>query len=790
MTARENPYPANAVAVYGTELSPTVQFAYMRRVRKLLENYITTYPDTFCALALSGGHGSGKTHLLGWLSDQIAQIKKRSAKVVYVKTNDPNPVNLYHQVLGNWTRDELLDVQRQGLIALGSQAAGAVRATVAVGQSIRDFDALKRAVQDKVLDFNALHISLRDELVGKTTKSSADTSRRIAAAIGLLDDTTFGEMAFNWLRGEAVTGLPNEALQGGLFGSEAEAGDTAIFALEAFAVLFRLADRPLIILIDQIENFLTDAKVARKSSNLKKLVEQLGTRGVALVMAGTPAGWERMPRDVGPRLTNRKPLIVGALTRAECRNLLELPLTVRLSSDAKFSLKAIAAIKELSSGNAREILRIAHQAFDATDGKIHEFTRDVLVQAAASTGTLEDRRQLARQMIEQASHEEGLILAAGSGRIDYQIRGAEGAQLSIIMVVATDATAESGLAREVADILRSTQDPAGAFLVVAIGYSSERVRKLLQVVVDIVTFDEMTLKSSLRERFAPFKLAQPAAEARPDVSGLESRLAQLDQVLAEVQQARADADRRIAEMLEARTVAAAEPERQAAEARTRYELRDGLDDLGEALADRGPQWERRIIRRLLVSNEINVKDDVFDYLGSMYLEGLDLERTHVSAGWELAPDASAREKALANLRLLRGNIVTTMRRILTRQGTPSHSPRYARATVAATVAVTSAIVAYLLITYVNYARAMAVYAREMSYPRGMRQAPYDVMPEPSYFGTISSSIVIFGVIFGILVGLATFFVLHVMSRPSVKYWRLRSQLAAIRRVLERPLGPA
>src|ERR1044072_3056579 len=67
MTLPDNPFPPQAVAVYGPEIATTAVFSYMDRVRKALQGYIADYPDLSLALALSGGHGSGKTHLLMWL---------------------------------------------------------------------------------------------------------------------------------------------------------------------------------------------------------------------------------------------------------------------------------------------------------------------------------------------------------------------------------------------------------------------------------------------------------------------------------------------------------------------------------------------------------------------------------------------------------------------------------------------------------------------------------------------------------------------------------------------------
>src|ERR1044072_2178947 len=104
MTLPDNPFPPQAVAVYGPEIATTAVFSYMDRVRKALQGYIADYPDLSLALALSGGHGSGKTHLLMWLSREIEAIRRGGTQIIYIKTDGSDSADLYCQVMRGLSR--------------------------------------------------------------------------------------------------------------------------------------------------------------------------------------------------------------------------------------------------------------------------------------------------------------------------------------------------------------------------------------------------------------------------------------------------------------------------------------------------------------------------------------------------------------------------------------------------------------------------------------------------------------------------------------------------------------
>jgi len=169
---------------------------------------------------------------------------------------------------------------------------------------------------------------------------------------------------------------------------------------------------------------------------------------------------------------------------------------------------------------------------------------------------------------------------------------------------------------------------------VAVGFSSARVRAVVGTIARVLEFDESTFQPLLEREFQKLLLANDR-ESKKDPSELFGsileRIAQLDEQLSAIQAIRTENEREVSKALERGTAKLAEAERVETEAKTRHELRFGLDELSEALRKEDANHERAILRRLLVSNEANVKDATFDYLGSIYLDALDGPESIVSS---------------------------------------------------------------------------------------------------------------------------------------------------------------
>ena len=665
MAHPENPFPATPVTTFGVPSKTPAKLKYMRDARKLLVDYLKAGPDKGVTIALRGAHGGGKTFLLSWLAEQAAGIASASCRIIYAKADSPSFIDLYQQMMVRITRDDLVNVTREALRLEAERTTGLAKATKATSQDIHEGD-LDTAYVSRAVDPNELNLWLRRTLEGASL--SPDVGRRVAAAVGLIEDSTWGEVAFEWLSGRAVP-LPSESLRAPLFEAGGANPDEGVVAvLEVLAALFRLAATPLVILVDQLENLVPVEGGAQTSSILKKLLEHLSLQGAMFVLAGTPPAWRRLPRDVRPRLAKR--LTVGNLSAVEARNLLKAYLR-----DIPISDKRAEMIFTVAGGNPREILQTAYHVFEETGGKFRRANENLIREAAARAGTLADREQAAMEILDQVASDESIKVYhpawQEAAELDRVAIAAGGGSLAIIFAVSSDRQAEAELGLRLTRLKRELTGEPGApeMLVVAIGYSSDRVRSLLSDIARVLPFSEADFADTLKAEFA--KLAHPpvavTAQAQSAVDeALLQRLAKLETLLSDLQQTRADSDEETAQRFSVLTDASAAPERHRAEIRTRLELREGLDELSGARADRNIATERAVLRGLLVANEANVGNESFDMLGTIYLDALDAAQLAISRLRSMSSGADETEglRTLDQLQAFRGDLTRMLRQAL------------------------------------------------------------------------------------------------------------------------------
>ena len=757
----ENPFPAKAVTTFGGQTSAVAELSFMRNAHRILVDYLKSYPAGAPTLALSGGHGTGKTYLLTWLASNATDLQRAEARVIYAKTDSPNLVDAYRELIRNLTKRRLLEVVNIALLRQGRSRAGAAIATQSESEEIDRTGSMETAFAEKILDLNELHLELRKALESRSVSSAV--SQKVAFAIGLLQDAEFGEAAFEWIAGKPAD-LPDESLRMPLFGEqESDGGQVAIDALETIAALFKSAELPLIILLDQVENFIPAESVASASSIIKKLGEQMNLQSAMVVMAGTPAAWDHLPRDLWPRFHGRKPLLVGNLSVEETAALLDayLPPSKRLSSDL------IQHINDLSGGNSREILQIAHRAWESTGTDFQALTPEDVTAAARDSGSLDDRAELARQMLRET-------LAAGKLEMwptsvsteaipSWIVEASSGAQISVAFVIATDARAEAQVAHLIADTRRQLESlgEAGDLLVVTVGYSSERVQSLLQGIARTVVFRETSFKEALtREIDSMF--AGGASSKAPPVAHLEEQLSRLEKALADVAVTRESAERERAELLSKYTETLAEPDRQESEARTRIQLRDGLDALSEALAIQDLKAERMILRRLLIDNESYIKNGDFEFLGDIYFEIINL------VGIELNQmDQDEISSMQADCRRIRVELISAMR--ISLSSTKEHIFLSQSFRTLFTVSFGIFIAAAVFLLFREYSDYNDQYMR----PRGFETK--STLLEDS----------IISAFMGLVSGAFIWFLTSAISRPGFRFRRFKVFLRQIRRRLSR-----
>jgi hypothetical protein len=772
----DNPYPAAAVETFGTPITASTDFKFMSDALELLSNYLKLYPldakdrptgatAVGGAITVTGGNGSGKTFLLKWLRARADSLASLKCRFLYAKADDENVVNVYGQFMRNLAHEDFKQIVDTALQRIGEKIVGAARATKDTAPRVQS-GALTAGVD--TLDLNELYLKLRQQLseVGDATA----VSTKFAIAIGLINEPSYGAAAFELLSGGAPAqhGAPLPAALWTESFSPAVTADIAVNALECLAALFRIAGTPLVLLLDQLENFVPadPTRAATAASIVKKMVEQVGRQDGVIVLTGTEPVFERFPRDVGPRFYQREPLVAGHLSRDETRSL----LSAHAGNREKFIEKAIGTIRDLSGGNPREILRIAHESWKLSAGRPASVTNDILIAAAGKTGSLADRAKVARQMIDNVVARANLsartdIVLAGGGKIDRLIGPGpdlDEPSLAIVIATAADATQEAAAGRSLAttrrDLAKLPSPPA--MLVVAVGYASDRVQALLRDVSSVITFEEATFSQDIEREISQLVLAPRSnpAVARESSGGLAmpplltETLEKLDQRLALIEADRQVRARESAEDLAEQLGELSEQRQQESKGNVRWELLDQVDRLRLALQEHQFARERSIVRSMLVANELQFKSAALEYLCGAYLDSLD---------WPEATrggDDRDRSSVVRKFEQLRLDIIRSMRGELLRGAPGPWSIR--RPQAAAAISILVAFVAAMALTVVtNRFSAMS--------------------PDDPW---LKLALIIGG---GLLVGLVCYTTLRLIAAPARRFYEYQERIRALQQAAER-----
>ena len=693
-----NPFPRDAVATFGTALPATASVAYARRVREQLIEYLQAYPDPKRryggAIGLTGSLGSGKTHLLISLAQEFSTFQSIRPQFLYGKVDAANLFDLYKQLVVQLKRPRLVELINLATREIALEQVRATIATESIEKRIAPIkDASSNSNAEAVTDASAGQLDPNNILETLYSESNLDREHlanlleerlletrvpsTIPKVVLSLASPVAGDAAYHWLTGDEIQELDKLGLAYTLrqLSDETDASSAAdvraVDALETLAALHRLAGVPLILLIDQLEVLLEGAKEDRQqtlASVFTKMVEQLERQHALMFVAGTDDGWRTLPRFVAPRLRFREPLPVGGLNLNETGKLLEAYTNAPI-----FTAQAVETVHRLSGGNPREILRIAHHAFNYKLGDLGSVDEATLLQSAQEAGSLADRRALALSIADNVLSQYGTNavrsnLVFGGVTLDRIVSVENVPYAALLVTRATDKLAEVNQAKDIT-AARGALDaewPGCELLVVAVGYSSEEVRDLLGTTI---VFNEQTFatifqteltklaarrQTALRAAVAgppgPQGPPGPAAPANPE---LVSLLARISTRLDELETTRSAETAAVQERFSDSAVRLADPERKQRELKTRWELEAALDDLEGYGNNQQLLSERATMRTILISNESYRHDSVLDRLGAVYFDLLSIEESS-----RFAAEAHARS------RFMRPELISDMRRTL------------------------------------------------------------------------------------------------------------------------------
>ncbi|WP_332877117.1 hypothetical protein [Massilia sp. S19_KUP03_FR1] len=690
--AIRNPFPSEAVASYGVTRSTCTSLPYMRELQGELIQYLKDYqaePERAgMAIGVRGVYGSGKTHVLSWLAALMSETRTIRGTVAYGICNTNRFADLCYQLTQSFGRGLVIELIQLALLNLARTKVQSLKVTEELIYRLGTIDGLQALQEEGNIDLEQLRQQLLMKL--QTNAKYSDIPRV------LLDvtDPLFGDDAHRWLMGDDVVNLARLGVSAGLHGAgddgnaeRSSEGDTrAIAALESIAALHRIAGVPLVVLVDQLQVLLGQPyylSYDNANALLNQFVEQLKRQSTMVVVAGTHEAWQSLKPDVPARFKQREQIVVGVLPLAETQLLLdaytaELPLWQRFGTDA------IAVLHELSGGLPREILRIAHHAFETARGELARLDGSEILESARTAGTIADRARKALAIADALFPEYGTlsreVLVAGQ-LVDRLLLSKGGVVIAaLVLVKATDSLDEIDSARRVLEIqqYRHVHWSQAKLLIVSVGYASDDAFPLLGLSTPAIRFAEKTFESELRarllaihggdtawpvmaedQRAAPqpapalFPFSLPAGETVPSPD-VDERISGITARLQELEQMRDAEHQRIQERFSTQADALSAPTIRDRQMSTRREVLDALDALLDALLRHDTDAERHLIRTILIANETSLHNAGVEDIGDLYIELLMVDRQR--------PDNQSTSSE-------RGYLVSHMRRSLRNKST-------------------------------------------------------------------------------------------------------------------------
>jgi hypothetical protein len=289
---------------------------------------------------IRGENGTGKTHTLGdallraaanaLIDGRYARSISRDSteSAAATMSGSRRPVVLYAKVRGD--SDSIVPVFRDLFARLTvqewSELGRDAMLTLPVGKSATNDDLVEqvlgklRADRGNVWGEQSAALRLT---VGRRDDFVQAFSYLLAPELGR--DSTLGEVARNWLVGQDVAEGDKRKL--GVEGAISTPEDAAQ-AIQFLAILCGLADRPLVLAIDQLEKLALrpDSSPALEPlSLLHSLVEIVPRENGMQLHAKTNQAWQAFPTDLRKRVGNNQ-IQCGRLLLTSARNVIAIYL--------------------------------------------------------------------------------------------------------------------------------------------------------------------------------------------------------------------------------------------------------------------------------------------------------------------------------------------------------------------------------------------------------------------------------------------------------------------------------
>ncbi len=462
MEKPSNPFHPQAVVTYGSPIVTYENLLYMDTVLNEMNNYLINYAskDSGKAVGIKGAHGSGKTHILSWLAQKAASLETSDPTILYAKADSTKFFALYKQYTSNENlrRESLEDLIWISLRKRAKNHLERAKVTEELSDEIDSEENYQKLIKEGEID--------PEELMGSLQKLLVDSKvpDEIISVLLQLINPELGSIVFNWISGrdldkESLSDLGVEYNLREISTNnetETETDYIAINALETLAALHQVAEKPLIIFLDQFEVLMNSqgnpSRLESLNSLIKKFIENLSRQKTLLIIAGNHLSWDNLRRDVTPRLHNREPILVGNLDSKETKALIN---SYTKNTD-RFSKESIKDIHRLSGGIPREVIRICYYAYEQVKGILKNTDQDILIESSKKSGPIDDQLNLLLNQADAVLKKYGQVInevsAGDNSTIDRVVNINGKNQLALVVLKATDKISEVDSAEKVKEI--------------------------------------------------------------------------------------------------------------------------------------------------------------------------------------------------------------------------------------------------------------------------------------------------------------------------------------------------
>jgi Cdc6-like AAA superfamily ATPase len=398
-----NPFSPVAVAVISDTVSegPNIPTTAIRQAERYLDDYLTPEKlrNAGSVLAVSGEHGTGKTHLAMRLVRR-ARRAEPPVSAMYLDVASDTFTGLYSRFLKQLGRDavrKLVNDYYADIVA-DSLASGS---TFTIAEHVRSGGIDPGTV---VGDYHMMESALLRKVSEELVRELRTITDNVAygAALTLLLRPGYDDAVWDWLNG----GAPHAALVERGITNRIDDEVSALDALGVFALLHGRKNRRFVLAIDELDRLLTSRPLEVEITKaLQRLLQVFLSAGSFVVLCGLPEFRRVLDADVTERIghTVTMPQLTGDdvvrfIAEAQAREA-ELPRV-------DFQAAAVEHLVRLVDGNARRVIQLCHELYRVAveeDRPVDLTLVETELRKHTDSVSVDDVTEIVRELLEASS---------------------------------------------------------------------------------------------------------------------------------------------------------------------------------------------------------------------------------------------------------------------------------------------------------------------------------------------------------------------------------------------------